>query len=195
MRPGTVAWSPASQAAAASAVTASSTALAAATWAADSRRVVSPTMATTRSPASNMARWRSSAWPAGGRMPSSSHTTAPAATLVTSTRSTGSPAARRSRTLASSGARAPAHSRSVAAGVNSPASLRRRARWASPSMLSSTDGPSTGVHRAPEDPGPSLRNRSGSPRTSLARAASLTTTPTPGTGTAGPARATRRSRG
>ena len=43
-------------------------------------------------------------------------------------------------------------------GVNSGISLLRSARCASPSMLSSTDGPSTGVHRSPGEPGPSLRN-------------------------------------
>ena len=62
-------------------------------------------------------------------------------------------------------------------------------------MFSSTDGPTTGVHRAAGDPGPVLANAAGSVSTSRARAASLTTTPTRGTRTTGPTRARARTSG
>ena len=74
----------------------------------------------------------------------------------------------------------------TARGVKSPESARRSRAWSPPSMLSSTDGPSTGVQRSDGDPGPTLVNRSVSSSTARAVAASDTTTPMPGTRTTGP---------
>ncbi|GAA3443059.1 hypothetical protein [Planomonospora venezuelensis] len=173
----------------------SSTRRARATCRSESRRERSETMETIRSPSANSSLARSSETPPDPLpSPIVRQITAPAITRMTSTRSTVSPRASRASSSAS-GPRSTSATRSATyPGVNSGISFLRSARWPGPSMLSSTDGPSTGVHRSPGEPGPSLRKRS-SVSTARATAASLTTTPSPGTRTTGPSRASSRTRG
>ena len=103
------------------------------------------------------------------------------------TRSTGSPAAEPASEVARSPGRGDsATSASTNAGAKSGPSLRRSARCSSPSMLSSTLGPSTGVHRSLGAPGPVLEKLAVFISTPRSRAASFTTTPSPGTRRTGP---------
>ncbi|MNW56072.1 hypothetical protein D3C74_337720 [compost metagenome] len=191
MRPGTVEGSPSRYAARAGSLSRSRTSRASRTWVGVRRGRCRRTSPTTDWAATIASRTAASV----GGSPVMRQITVPASAPTSLTRSTVSPASRRGASVPSEAPASVAVSCATERGVKSPESARRSVAWSSPSMLSRTDGPSTGVHRSEGAPGPTLEKCSVSSSTSRAVAASFTTTPSPGTRTTGPRRASARNAG